>query len=151
MAPCISYCLVGAALIGSMIVTMLTSKKSKNFKDFVALLDDNQTNIYKSITKERLHIYIQGTIIGIILAFIVKYNVKLSKKYGSCVFIVIALGFNWVYYLLYPKSEYMLNHLNSQAQTKAWLKIYKEMKLRSHVGLLVGVCGYILLGMGICD
>ena len=71
MAPCISYCLVGAALIGSTIVTMLTSKKSKNFKDFVALLDDNQTNIYKSITKERLHIYIQGTVIGIILAFIV--------------------------------------------------------------------------------
>jgi len=151
MAPCISYCLVGAALLGSMIVTMLTSKKSKNFKDFVSLLDDNQTNIYKSITKERLNIYIQGTIIGIILAFIVKYNVNLSKNVSICVFIVIALGFNWAYYLLYPKSDYMLNHLNSQAQTQAWLKIYKEMKLRSHVGLLVGVVGYILLGMGVCN
>lgn len=151
MGECISYCLVGAALLGSMIVSMLTSKQSKSFKDFFVLLDDNQQQIYKSITKERLHIYIQGTIIGVILAIIVKYNVKFSKNVSICVFIVIALGFNWAYYLLYPKSEYMLNHLNSQSQTKAWLKIYKEMKLRSHVGLLLGVVGYILLGMGVCN
>ena len=151
MAPCISYCLVGSALLGSMIVTMITSKKTQNVKDFVALLDDNQTNIYKSITKERLNIYIQGTVIGIILAIIVKLNFKFSKKISICMFVVIALGFNWAYYLLYPKSEYILNHLNSQPQIKAWLKIYKDMKLRCHIGLLLGILGYLILGVGVCN
>ena len=32
MAQCISYCLVGAALLGSMIMSMLATKKSKNFR-----------------------------------------------------------------------------------------------------------------------
>ena len=32
MSDCLSYCLVGSALLGSMIMTMITSKNSKNFK-----------------------------------------------------------------------------------------------------------------------
>lgn len=151
MANCISFCLVGSALVGSMIVTMLSSKKSKNFKNFMGLLSDDQQQIYKSVIKERMNIYIQGIVIGVILAILVTFNKSLSKGNNICLFVVIALGFNWAYYLLYPKSTYMLNHLSSQTQVQAWLKIYKEMKLRCHVGLLLGIVGYILLGVGWCN
>ena len=150
MTQCISFCLVGAALLGSMVVTMLASKKSKNFKEFMSLLNDDQQQIYKSIIRERMEIYIQGMVIGIILAIIITFNGKLSRGTNICLFVVIALGFNWCYYLLYPKSTYILNHLSSQNQVKSWLKIYKEMKLRCHVGLLLGVLGYIILGVGWC-
>jgi len=150
MPHCISYCLVGAALLGSMIVTMLASKKSKNFTNFMSVLNDDQQQVYKSVIKERLHIYIQGLVIGIILAILVTFNGKLSRPTNICLFVVIALGFNWIYYLFYPKSTYMLNHLSSQNQVQAWLKIYKEMKLRCHLGLLLGVLGYIILGIGWC-
>ena len=150
MARCISYCLVGAALLGSMLVTMLASKKSKNFKHFMSVLNDDQQQVYKSVIKERMTIYIQGLIIGVILGIIVTFNRVLSRSTNICLFIVIALGFNWAYYLFYPKSTYMLNHLSSQNQVRAWLKIYKEMKLRCHLGLVLGVIGYIILGIGWC-
>ena len=52
MSECLSYCLIGSALIGSMIMTMITSKQSKNFRNFAALLDDDQKQIYKSIIKD---------------------------------------------------------------------------------------------------
>jgi len=151
MAQCISYCLVGAALLGSMIVTMLASKRSKNFKNFMNLLDDNQQQIYKSVIKERMTIYVQGLVIGVILAILCTFSNKLSKNNKICLFIVIALGFNMLYYSLYPKSTYMLSHLTSVEQNNAWLKIYKEMKLRCKVGLLLGIVGYVLLGMGWCN
>ena len=150
MTHCISYCLVGAALLGSMLVTMLASKKSKNFKHFMTLLNDDQQQVYKSVINERMTIYIQGLVIGVILAILLTSNGVLSRKNNICLFVVISLGFNWVYYLFYPKSTYMLNHLSSQNQVQAWLKIYKEMKLRCHLGLVLGVLGYIILGFGWC-
>ena len=151
MVKCISYCLVGSALVGSMVMNMLASKRSKNFRNFMALLDDNQQQVYKSVIKERINIYIQGMVIGVILAILCTFNNKLSRTNNICLFIVIALGFNWLYYSVYPKSTYMLSHLSSQEQNKAWLKIYKEMKLRCKIGLLLGVLGYILLGVGWCN
>ena len=44
----------------------------------------------------------------------------------------------------------MLEHLNNVKQNKAWLAIYKEMKLRCKLGLLLGILGYIVLGNGVC-
>lgn len=150
MKQCISYCLVGAVLVGMKVMTLITSRKSKNFKNFAMLLNDNQKQIYKSVTKERLHIYLQGMVIGIVLAFFITYNSKLGSINNVCLFVVIALGFNLLYYSLYPKSTYMLEHLNSPDQTKAWLKIYKEMKLRCKVGGVMGFIGYIFLATGWC-
>lgn len=147
---CISFCLLGAALLGSSVLTMMSSKDSKVFKNFRYLLDDNQQQVYKSIIKERSMIYIQGLILGFILALIVTLNLKLKKRNRICLFIVIALGTNYLYYSLYPKSTYMLEHLNNVKQNKAWLAIYKEMKLRCKLGLLLGILGYIVLGNGVC-
>ena len=147
---CVSFCLLGSALLGSSVLTMMTSKDSKVFKNFRYLLDDNQQQIYKSIIKERAMIYVQGLILGFILALIMTLNLKIKKNNRICLFILLALGTNYLYYSLYPKSTYMLEHLNNVKQNKAWLAIYKEMKLRCKVGLLLGVLGYILLGNGVC-
>lgn len=150
MKVCLNYCIIGAALLGSMVMTMLASKKSKNFVNFLNVLDENQRNIYKGIIKERMNIYMTGMIIGLILAIIITYNSKIDRNSRICIFIVVSLGFNYLYYSLYPKSTYMLQHLTTQEQNNAWLKIYKEMKFRCKIGLLLGVGGYILVGMGMC-
>jgi Mn2+/Fe2+ NRAMP family transporter len=148
---CISFCLFGAALLGSSILVMMTSKQSPSFKKFHNLLDDNQQQIYKSILAERATIYIQSLILGIILAVIVTFNVKKLKKISRvCLFVVIAIVTNYLVYSLYPKSTYMLEHLKSTQQNKAWLAIYKEMKLRCLLGLVLGALGYILLANGVC-
>ena len=101
MSECLSYCLIGSALIGSMIMTMITSKQSKNFRNFSALLDDDQKQIYKSIIKERMTIYVQGLIIGVIIALFVTFKNNWKRVSNVCLFIVIALGFKYLYYSLY--------------------------------------------------
>lgn len=150
MVKCLSFCLIGAALLGSMIMTMLVSKKSKPFVTFMSLLDDNQQQIYKSVIRERTNIYIQGLVIGVALALLITYHTGFKTVGNVCLFIVVSLGFNWAYYLLYPKTTYMLSHLSSGDQVKAWLAIYKEMKFRSYSGLLLGIVGYLLIAVGWC-
>lgn len=147
---CVSYCLIGSALLGSSLVTMAASKSSGNFKKFNDLLDQEQTKIYKDIHKERLKIYIAGLILGIFLAILVTQLSGFKQNTNICLFVSIALGVNWMFYLLYPKSTYMLEHLKTPEQTKAWLGIYKEMKTRSYIGLILGAVGHILFGLGMC-
>lgn len=149
---CVTYCLLGAALLGSSILAMMTSKDAGVFKKFTNLLDDNQKQIYKSIINERATIYVQSLLLGLILAILVTFNLKrMSNTPKVCLFILIALGTNYLMYSLYPKSTYMLEHLRSTEQNKAWLAIYKEMKLRMWVGLVLGILGYLLLAKGICN
>ena len=38
-----------------------------------------------------------------------------------------------------PKSTYMLDHIDNAEQARAWLGIYKEMKYRCHMGMVLGV------------
>lgn len=149
---CVSYCLLGAALLGSSILTMMTSKTSGVFSKFNNLLDDNQRQVYKSIVQERATIYVQSLILGLVLAILVVFNLKkLGQTPRVCLFILIALGTNYLMYSLYPKSTYMLEHLKSTEQNKAWLAIYKEMKLRCKIGLILGALGYLVLSRGICS
>ena len=150
MKECMSYCLIGSAFVGSMILTMLASKKSKRFNDFMLLLDEEQKQIYRSVIDERMSIYIQGMVLGIAVAIILVFNSKVSNSVKICMFITIALGINYFYYILSPKSTYMLEHVSSVEQTVAWLGIYKEMKLRCHIGAIMGIIGYILIGRGMC-
>lgn len=151
MKQCISFCLIGAVLIGMKIMTMITCKTSKNFKNFLMKLDDNQKQVYKSVINERTNIYIQGLVLGIVLALLITFNTNLAKGNNVCLFIVIAIVVNVLYYSLYPKSTYMLEHLKSQDQVKAWLNIYKEMKIRCKVGMIIGFVGYVFLGSGWCS
>ena len=146
-----NYCMLGAAFLGSSIVTMMACKQGKNFRKFRNLLSEEQLRIYDFIAKERLSIYIQGLILGLLLAMLVTFNSSLVGTNKLCVFVVIALGINYLYYSIHPKKTYMLNHLTSTEQNTAWLGIYKEMKLRSMMGVLFGLIGYILLGNGLCN
>lgn len=148
---CVTYCLLGAALLGSSILAMLTSKDAGVFKKFTNLLDDDQLQIYKSIIRERATIYVQSLLLGLVLAILVVFNLKkLGNTPKVCLFILIALGTNYLMYALYPKSTYMLEHLKSTEQNKAWLAIYKEMKMRCWLGLILGILGYLLLAKGVC-
>ena len=147
---CVNTCLIGSGFLGSSILTMLAGKNSGNFAKFNNILNPEQRETYKKITQERMNIYIQGLVIGSVLAVLMSQMVKLDKNKKVCLFVVIALGFNYAYYTLYPKSTYMLQHLTSKEQNQAWLNIYKEMKTRCMVGFLLGLVGYIVLGIGSC-
>ena len=115
---CVSYCLLGAALLGSSILTMLTSKTAGVFKRFDNLLDDNQRQVYKSIIQERATIYVQSLILGLVLAILVVFNLKkMGQTPKVCLFILIALGTNLCIHYI-QNQHTCLNILEALNKTK---------------------------------
>lgn len=152
---CGLLCLLGVSLLASMVWTMMVGKDNKVFKDFEALLNEEQKQKYREITNERLNLYLQGLFLGLLTAVIalrLKLNSALKRTSQKvCAFIIIAIVVNHVYYMGMKKSSYMLNHLDKPEQVSAWLEIYKHMKMRKLVGMLIGLVGYVLVGMAMCN
>ena len=139
------YCFIAFALLGSSFYFLLTNHKQDKFIYFSSLLTKDQQKILKNITEERLYIYIQGFIIGLIIAimFIKITNIKNNSMF--CIFVAIVLGFTYIHYTLMPKSTYMLEHIETNEQAKAWLGIYKTMKNRCYIGMILGVVALPIL------
>lgn len=151
MYNCLITCLLASGLMGSMIYTFLSVNKIKMMKDFSDKLDINQRNKYEKIKQERMKLYVEGYLIGLIVSLLIVFKLNNISKYEKvCLFVVIAIGINIIYYLAYPKSDYMLNHLKTTEQNKAWLKIYKTMRNRYLFGFIMGVMAYIILGLNFC-
>jgi hypothetical protein len=104
--------------------------------DIKKVLHNNQLKVYEKVVKERAGIYIAGSILGLALAI-------LLKPKNHCMFITISMGVAILYYLLSPKSIWMLNHLTTREQIDFWTKKYKSMQQTYYwlfaVGLLLGV------------
>ncbi len=144
--PCSITCLVATALIVATIYFQNASSKSKIVQMYKKQLPSNLQNLYEKLSQERLKINYYGYGLGFILSLIIilyNYSYKRTNKLGttSLVFLVIVVSFltNYFYYILSPKSDYMLNHINSPEQTKAWLSMYKEMQFNYHLGFIVGI------------
>ena len=46
---------------------------------------------------------------------------------------------NYFYYMLSPKSDWMLNHMKKQDEVNAWLQMYKSMQYNYHMGMALGI------------
>ena len=59
----------------------------------------------------------------------------------SMVCLVLATSFitNYFYYILSPKKNWMLNHIETPEQTKPWLEMYRKMQVYYHTGLVLGI------------
>ena len=145
--PCSITCMVAVALIISMIYFQNATSKSKIIQEYKKQLPSNLQNLYEKITAERVRLNYYGYSLGLILSLIIiLYNYKLrSSKYKLtsislvCLVIVVSFFTNYFYYILSEKSTYMLDHINSPEQTKAWLLMYKEMQYNYHFGMVVGI------------
>jgi uncharacterized protein YacL len=121
------------------------TNKSEIVKHYKNSLPSDLQKRYDNISEERRRISIHGYILGLILSlFIIFYNLKikgLQMKTFSLVCVVMATCFvtNYFYYMLTPKSDWMLNHISNQQQTKAWLLMYREMSFNYHAGLFLGI------------
>lgn len=120
---------------------------------FYKLLDNDQKNTYKNIIDERKSIYFRGYGIGLILSFILifiyKYILHSSKKNISIWFLVCLTGAitfttNYLFYILSPKSTYLINHLKNKKQITAWQNIYRTMQVNYHTGLVLGILAIMI-------
>ena len=141
--------ILGAAMLGAAISTMSVTEEQHNVlrNTFSEELD----RIYGDIVIERRNHYVIGLILGVILSYVVLQLVKSNNSfYKMSLFVMITLMTGVVFYFVMPKSDYMLNHLKTEEQNKAWLEVYKTMKQRYFLGFVFGALAAIPLAHSLC-
>jgi hypothetical protein len=141
---CRISCMISAVFIIGMIFFYNRTDKSVIVNQYKSKLSSDLQQRYDTISKERMMISYQGYLLGFILSmFIIFYNrkVKLSNSSLVCTLIATCFLTNYFYYMLHPKSDWMLNHMGTQEEVKAWLQMYREMQYNYHAGLVLGIIG----------
>lgn len=142
---CSLTCGLAAAFVIAMVLMnywMITNQTTQKYR---AQLPPSLQKTYDEIVKERTQIFYTGYIIGVILAArLIYYNTQIKKeKMGTCAMvcltIFIAFITNYFYYVLSPKTKWMLNSIEDPEQTKAWLQMYRTMQLYYHGSLVLGL------------
>ena len=142
---CSITCSISAIFIIGMIYFYNGTSNDATVQKYRQGLNVQQREAYDKIAKERLHISMQGFVLGFALSLFIiffTYNKKTFKP-SATVCMVLATCFltNYFYYTLTPKSDWMLNHVESKAQTQAWLEMYRTMCYKYHSGLVLGIVG----------
>ena len=148
---CSGTCFIAFVFLIANIYTILScTSNSKLKQDFIDVLNEDQKIIYKNIIIERRNIYYFGYILGLIISLIVVIlNKKLFKIRLNNISLVCLVGSitfitNYLFYILYPKSDYMLLHLNDKKQIGEWLNIYKKMQFKFHLGFIFGIIAVMI-------
>lgn len=156
MYCCKTSCLISLVFIIMMIFTNLSLDKFEVVKKFKETLNEKQKKTYKDITDERRRIYYRGFVLGLVLSIFMiwilnKPSLQSVNKI-SILCIVGATSFltNYFYYILTPKSDYMLLHLTEKNQISEWLNVYKKMQYVNHLGFALGIIGVVILGNAFC-
>jgi len=142
---CVISCMISNVFVISMIYFYNLTDKSTIVKHYKSSLSSDLQKRYEKISKERTDISYKGYILGVILSLgIIFYNLKIKHSKmntTSLVCIVVATAFvtNYFYYMLSPKSDWMLNHMNNKEEVKTWLQMYREMQYNYHMGLVLGI------------
>jgi len=131
-------------LIGMIYFYNMTDK-SEIVKHYKSTLTSDLRNRYEKISEERKWISYYGYGLGLVFSlFVIYYSLKIKKERlnnTSLVCIVVATSFitNALFYMVYPKSDWMLEHISNKEQVKAWLQMYKSMSFYYHTGLILGI------------
>jgi len=143
--PCAISCMISTIFIIGMIYFYSVADKSIVVKQYKSSLSKELQQRYEKISKERMNISYQGYALGVIISLgIIFYNLKIKSvkiNNSSLVCIVVATSFitNYFYYMLSPKSDWMLSHMNNEKEIKSWFSMYREMQFNYHMGLVLGI------------
>ncbi len=142
---CSVSCSISLIFIIGMIYFYNATSKSEVVKQYKTRLPKDLQIRYENISRERMMISYYGYGLGVLLSLaIIFYNKKMKGKLlsnASLVCIVLSVSFftNYFYYMLSPKTDWMLNHVKNPEETKAWLQMYREMQFNYHLGLVLGI------------
>lgn len=142
---CTISCMISAAFVIGMIYFYNMTDKSEIVKHYKQKLSSDQQKRYEKIVEERTRISYTGYILGLVISlFIIFYNMnlkgsKLSNTSIVCTVIATSFLTNYFYYMLSPKTDWMLNHMNSQEEVRTWLQMYREMQYNYHMGIVLGI------------
>jgi len=142
---CAVSCMISTVFLIGMIYFYNMTDKSEIVKHYKSTLTSDLRNRYEKISEERKWISYYGYGLGLVFSlFVIYYSLKIKKdrlNNTSLVCIVVATSFitNALFYMVYPKSDWMLEHISNKDQVKAWLQMYKSMSFYYHTGLILGI------------
>jgi hypothetical protein len=139
----ITICSAAIVILISSVFMMFLKDHNLFFK-FMNTLNKEQKEIYHKIIKERLSLYFGGMLLGIFLGLLYLFYNKKSER-SICIFIVIVFITKMIVYKGYPKSTYMLYHLDKKEQVDAWTDIYRYMKKIWMLSFVFAIISYVLL------
>jgi len=154
--PCGITCSISSVFIIGMIYMNYSMLTSQIMQKYQSQLPENIRATYKEIVNERTKIYYFGYFLGFILSIIIiLYNTQMAKKKMSslgmvCLVVAISFSVNYFYYILSPKTKWMLNEIKTEEQTKAWLEMYRSMQMYYHTGLVLGIIGVGMFAFAFC-
>jgi glucan phosphoethanolaminetransferase (alkaline phosphatase superfamily) len=154
--PCKISCAISAVFFIAMIFMMSATSQNNIIKKYENQLSDELKITYKNIVNDRLQNYYIGYTLGFFLALIILfYNYRFRKIPASSLSVVctvVALSFlvNYFYYILSPKKDWMLNHIKTPEETKAWLEMYRGMQYYYHGGLAIGLLAVGIFAFAFC-
>ena len=139
-------------IIATLWMNISMRDKSSYETTYLKLLDNRQKDLYNKIKIERANIAMSGygaglllSLLFILLNYISNRKQALTTASMACLTGAVTFSVQYFYYILTPKTDYMLLHLESREQREAWLKIYKRCQYNYHLGLVLGIIGAILL------
>ena len=136
---CSTLCIIGLVFLIANIYLSIGADKTKHKQAFYDTLTPELKEKYEGIVIERRNIYLTGYAYGLILAFGLLFANKFYNKKT-----------NYFYYMLTPKSDLMVTHLDEEEQRLAWQKIYKTMQFNYHIGLVLGIIASGFFGASVC-
>jgi hypothetical protein len=149
---CRTSCLISLAFIIGYIVFSLNADKTALARAFQKSLPGALQKIYRNIVDERKKLNIHGYLLGLLLAALLlvvdHYFLKTRTPTGRwgliCFIAAVTFLTQYFYYILSPKSDWMVRHLSSSAHREAWLKVYRAYQLSYHGGIAIGILGALI-------
>ena len=151
MKCCATSCGIAATLLAGMAYCTYMGNRSALVKNYMRTLTPDQQQTYLKITEERRGIYLRGFGWGLLLSALLlgihHQYASMSRAALLCTVAAITLATNYFYYVLSPKSDWMVLHFNTQNNNDGanWLRVYRGMQVNYHVGLVLGIAGTVLL------
>ena len=154
MKCCATSCGIAATLLAGMAYCTYMGNRSALVKNYMRSLTEEQQQTYAKITEERRGIYLRGFGWGLLLSALLlgvhHQYASMSRAALLCTVAAITLATNYFYYVLSPKSDWMVLHLTSSEETQAWLNVYRTMQYNYHLGLVLGILAVVAFGNALC-
>ena len=142
--PCTITCFFATVIVVAMVIMTLMVHYDSHIKSYKAGLPVDIQSHYDKIVAERSRIYFTGYLIGFALAVaLIVFNVyflkhRMPTSLMVCFAIVISTVFNYFFYILSPKTTYVISLLKTEKQKDDWLKVYKSMQYYYHASFALG-------------
>lgn len=147
MSHCTITCLIAFVIVVAMVVMTVMVSNDSFIQSYRNQLPNDIKTEYDKIVAERQHIFFTGYLIGFVVSvFVIIFSVNVLKNRMPvagmvCSAVVVSTVVNYFYYILSPKSNYMIDLLKTDKQREDWWQVYKSMQYYYHFSFVLGAVG----------